>query len=179
MSTEQNKLLSHLFIEEVGKPGNLAAGGELHAEVEQEALASTIFRLALALATETSKLGQLRQMLVLLREQRAISEDFSTWAIGRVDERVESMALEYTHDAEVMVQILSFKGGTFDSLTQDIEDLYQHEQITQGFMSERNFCCMEHKRKWSSSRIWCLAVKRRSSHPFPRPPVARPLARTA
>jgi len=29
------------------------------------------------------------------------------------------------------VQLLSFKGGTFASLLQDIEDLYQHEQISQ------------------------------------------------
>jgi len=26
------------------------------------------------------------------------------------------MALEYAHDAELVLQILSFKGGTFDSL---------------------------------------------------------------
>ncbi len=41
------------------------------------------------------------------------------------------MALEYAHDAEVLVQILSFKGGTFASLLQDIEDLYQQEKISQ------------------------------------------------
>jgi hypothetical protein len=70
-------------------------------------------------------------MLVHLQEQREIPLDFSTWAIGRIDKRVEAMAHEYAHDAEVLVQILSFKGGTFDSLTQDIEDLYQHEQFTQ------------------------------------------------
>ena len=70
-------------------------------------------------------------MLVHLQEQRGIPEDFSTWAIGQIDERVMLMALEYAHDAEVMVQMLSFKGGTFASLMQTIEDLYQHEQITQ------------------------------------------------
>jgi hypothetical protein len=90
-----------------------------------------IFGLALALASEPSKLGQLRQMLVHLQEQRGIALDFSTWALGHIDERVRSMALEYAHDAEVIVQILSFTGGTFASLLQAIEDLYQHEQITQ------------------------------------------------
>jgi uncharacterized protein YqgQ len=70
-------------------------------------------------------------MLMQLAEQRAIPEDFSDWAIGHIDGRVKSTALEYAHDAEILLQILSFKGGTFESLTQDIEDLYQHEQITQ------------------------------------------------
>jgi len=42
-----------------------------------------------------------------------------------------SMALEYTHDAEVMLQLLSFKGGTSDSLRRAIEDLYQQEKISQ------------------------------------------------
>ena len=97
----------------------------------QEALERKIFGLALALATEPSKLGQLRQMLMHLQEQRGIPEDFSTWALGRIDERVMSMALEYAHDAEIVVQILSFKGGTFASLMQAIEDLNQHEQISQ------------------------------------------------
>ena len=89
-----------------------------------------IFGLALAIATEPSKLGQVRQMLVQLQEQRAIALDFSTWALGHIDERVMSMALEYAHDAEVLVQLLSFKGGTFASLLQDIEDLSQQEQIS-------------------------------------------------
>lgn len=131
MSAEQNKRLSHPFIEEVGTPRNLAAGDELNVEVEQEALARTLFRLTLALATEPSKLGQLRQMLLHLQEQRAIPQDFSTWAIRHIDERVGSMALEYAYDAGVMVQILSFKGGPFATLMQDIEDLYRQEQITQ------------------------------------------------
>jgi len=96
----------------------------------EEALERKIFGLALALATEPSKLGQLRQMLVQLQEQRGIALDFSTWAIGQLDERVMSIALEYAHDAEVLLQLLSFKGGTFDSLRRAIEDLYQHEQIS-------------------------------------------------
>ena len=130
MSTGENKLPDRRFFEEVGTPGNLAVGDELGAEVEDEALERKIFGLALALATEPSKLGQLRQMLVHLQEQRGLALDFSTWAIGQIDERVMSMALEYAHDAEIMVQILSFKGGTFDGLLHTIEDLYQHEQIS-------------------------------------------------
>jgi hypothetical protein len=90
-----------------------------------------IFGLGLALATEPSKLGQLRQMLVQLQEQRALPEDFSTWALGQIDERVLVMALAYAHDAEVMVQLLLFKGGTFDSLLHTIEDLYQQAKISQ------------------------------------------------
>ena len=96
----------------------------------EEALERKIFGLALALATEPSKLGQLRQMLVQLQEQRGIALDFSTWAIEQLDERVMSIALEYAHDAEVLLQLLSFKGGTFDSLRRAIEDLYQHEKIS-------------------------------------------------
>jgi hypothetical protein len=90
-----------------------------------------LFGLALDIATEPSKLGQLRQMLAQLHVERAIPEDFSTWALGRIDERVMSMALKYADNAEVVVQILSFKGGTFASLLQDIEDLYQQEKISQ------------------------------------------------
>lgn len=106
------------------RDGNLAGSSD-------EALTRKIFGLALAIATEPSKLGQVRQMLVQLQEQRGLPEDFSTWALGRIDERVMSMALEYAHDAEVLVQLLSFKGGTFASLRQDMEDLYQQEQISE------------------------------------------------
>lgn len=104
---------------------------EQYARSQQEAIARKVFGLALALTTELSKLGQLRQMLMQLQEQREIPEDFSTWALGRIDEQVRSMALAYAHDTEVLLQILSFNGGTFASLLQTIEDLYQHEQITQ------------------------------------------------
>ena len=120
VSTEENK-----------RDGNLAGSSELGAESSDEALTRKIFQLALAIATEPSKLGQVRQMLVQLQEQRAIALDFSTWALGHIDERVMSMALEYAHDAEVLVQLLSFKGGTFASLLQDIEDLYQQEKISE------------------------------------------------
>jgi hypothetical protein len=120
VSTEENK-----------RDGNLAGSSELGAESSDEALTRKIFQLALAIATEPSKLGQVRQMLVQLQEQRAIALDFSTWALGHIDERVMSMALAYSHDAEGLIQILSFKGGTFASLLQDIDDLYQQEQISQ------------------------------------------------
>ncbi len=69
-------------------------------------------------------------MLVHLQEQRGLALDFSSWALRHIDERVMSMALEYADDAEVLVQMLSFKGGTFASLLQDIEDLYQQEKIS-------------------------------------------------
>jgi len=117
--------------EEVGTPRSLAVGDELCTGSRHEALERMIFGLGLALATEPSKLGQLRQMLVQLQEQRALPEDFSTWALGQLDERVLVMALAYAHDAEVLVQLLSFKGGTFDSLLHTIADLYQHEKISQ------------------------------------------------
>jgi hypothetical protein len=117
--------------EEVIHNGNLAVGDELCTGSRHEARERMIFGLALALASEPSKLGQLRQMLVHLQEQRVLALDFSTWALGHIDERVRSMALAYAHDAELLVQILSFTGGTFASLMQAIEDLYQHEQIVQ------------------------------------------------
>ena len=120
MSTAENK-----------RVGNLAGSSELGAESSDEALTRKIFGLALAITTEPSKLGQVRQMLVQLQEQRGLPEDFSTWALGHIDERVVAMALEYVGDAEVLVQMLSFKGGTFASLLQDIEDLYQQEQISE------------------------------------------------
>jgi uncharacterized protein YqgQ len=104
---------------------------DLCAGSRRESLERKIFGLALALATEPSKLGQLRQMLMQLQEQTEISEDFFCWTLGHIDERVRSMALEYAYDAEALLQILSFKDGTFASLMQDIEDLYQQEQITQ------------------------------------------------
>ncbi len=129
MSTEENKLLGRHFFEEGFNNGNLAVGDELCAAGE-EVLERKVFGLALALATEPSKLGQLRQMLVHLQEQRGIALGFSTWALGQIDERVRSIALEYAHDAEVLVQLLSFKGGSFDSLRREIEDLYEHEQIS-------------------------------------------------
>ncbi len=66
MSTEENK-----------RDGNLSGSSELGAGSSDEALERKIFGLALAIATEPSKLGQVRQMLVQLQEQRAIARDFS------------------------------------------------------------------------------------------------------
>jgi hypothetical protein len=117
--------------EEHQRDRKLVESSELCAGSRNEALERMIFGLVLDIATEPSKLGHLRQELVQLCEQRAIPEDFSTWALGRIDERVMSMALKYADDAEVMVQILSFKGRTFASLLQDIEDLYQQEKMSQ------------------------------------------------
>jgi hypothetical protein len=131
MVPEENQLLSRRSCEEVFKNENPAANDECGAGSWQEALAKKIFVLALALATEPSKLADVRQMLVQLQDQQEIPEVFSTWAMGQIDERVRSMALAYAHDAEVLVQLLSFQGGTFDGLVQAIEDLYQHEQISQ------------------------------------------------
>ncbi len=118
-------------MEEVFTTGNLAVGDELCTGSRQETRERMIFGLALALATEPSKLGQLRQMLVQLQEQQVLPLGFSSWACERIDERVTAMALAYAYDTEVLLQILSFKGGTFASLLQTIEDLYQHEQIVQ------------------------------------------------
>ena len=119
VSTAENKRDGNLSVSDVPGTGS-----------SDEALTRKIFGLALAIATEPSQLGKLRQMLVQLQEQRAIALDFSAWALGQIDERVISMALAYAHDAEVLVQLLPFKGGTFASLLQDMEDLYQHEQIS-------------------------------------------------
>jgi len=121
----------NIDIEEVFMNENLTVGDEVGAATEQVALERRIFGLALALATEPSKLAQLRQMLVQLQQQQGLSEGFSCWAIGYLDARAMSMALEYAHDAESIVQILSFKGGTFDSLIHDVEDLYGQEKISQ------------------------------------------------
>lgn len=116
---------------EIFSVGNLTAGHELHTGRQHEMRERTIFGLALALAAEPSKLGQLRQMLVQLQELQVLPEEFSTWACERIDERVMGMALEYAHDAELLLQILSFKCGTLADLLQDIEDLYQQEKISQ------------------------------------------------
>lgn len=131
MSSEAGKRLSRRCFEEDFTPAGLAAGEERCPACENEVLERKIFGLALALVTEPSKLAQLRQMLVQVQEQRDLPEDFCTWATEHIDERVTSMALEYAHDAEILLQLLSFKGGTFDSLRRAIEDLYQHEQISE------------------------------------------------
>lgn len=133
MSIEEHKLLSRRSFEELPNNENVAAVDERYAASEHEALERKAFRLTLAIATEPSKLAQVRQMLVHLREQREVPdpEDFSAWALGQIDDRVMSLALEYAHDAEIILQLLSFKDGTFGSLMHDIEDLYRQEKISQ------------------------------------------------
>ena len=131
MSIEERKLPEYHSLENVFTRGNLIAGDEICPTRESEVLERSVFRLALAIATEPSKLGQLRQMLAHLQAENAIPQDFSTWAIDQIDDRLVSMALEYAHDAEIIVQILSFKGGTLEGLMHDIEELYRREQITQ------------------------------------------------
>jgi hypothetical protein len=70
-------------------------------------------------------------MLMQLQEQQGLAPEFCTWAFEQLDEQLLSMALAYAHDAEVLLQILSFKGGSIAGLLQDIESLYLHEKITQ------------------------------------------------
>lgn len=130
MSSEAGKRLSRRCSEEVFTPAGLVVGDEQCPACENEIIERKIFGLALALATEPSKLAQLRQMLAQAQEQRDLPEDFSTWALGQIDERVRSIALEYAHDAEVLLQLLSFKGGSFDSLRREMEDLYEYKQIS-------------------------------------------------
>ena len=131
MSIEEKKLLSsHPFVR-VLNTGEPAANDEWYDASKHAALEKSIFHLMLTIITEPSKLGQLRQALVHLQEQQALPEIFSCWAIEQVDERILSMALEYAHDAELLVQILSFKGGIFDGLMHTIEGLYEQEKISQ------------------------------------------------
>src|SRR5260370_16909980 len=91
MSTEEHKLRSPRFFEEVFTTGNLAVNDEPGAARAHEPLARAIFGLALALATEPSKLRQVRQMLVHLREQRGIPESFFTWPLRPIDVNAMSM----------------------------------------------------------------------------------------
>ena len=67
MSTEENKLVGRRFFGEILNNGNLSVSDEPGAGSSDEALERKIFGLALAIATEPSKLGQLRQMLVHLQ----------------------------------------------------------------------------------------------------------------
>ena len=150
MSQEENKLLRPHFSEEVLTNGNLAVGDEPCAVNEQEVLERKSFRLALALATTLSQLGQLRQILVHLQQQRGVPEAFFPWACRQIDERVMSMVLEYAHDAEVMVQLLSFKGGTFESLMHDVEDIYQHEQISQRVYAKAKLLLRTNEPPWQA-----------------------------
>ncbi len=131
MAPEEDRHQCRRCNEEVRKQASTAPGSERGAARENETLARKIFELVLALTTEPSKLAQARQMLVQFQEQSDLPETFSRRAMRQLDARVRSMALEYAHDAKILVQLLSFQGGTLDGLLQTIEDLYQHEQISQ------------------------------------------------
>lgn len=130
MSIEESRLPGHHLLEDTLICGSITSdeGCLTH---ERETLERSIFRLALAIATEPSKLAQLREMLAQLQAANAISEEFSTWATGQIDDKLILMALEYAHDGEILVQILSFKCSTLNMLMRDIEDLYRQEKISQ------------------------------------------------
>jgi hypothetical protein len=96
---------------------------------EHETLERSIFGLTLAIATEPSKLGQLREMLAHLQATDTISTEFLAWTTRQIDDKLVSMALEYASDAEILVQILSFKCSTFTMLIHNIEDLHRQEKI--------------------------------------------------
>lgn len=143
MSKEERKLPVHHFLENVFACGDLIANDEVYPTRKNETPEQSVFGLALAIATEPSKLGQLRQMLAHPQAESALPEDFSTWAIGQIDERLLSMALEYARDAEVMVQILSFKCCTLSNLMHDIEALYRQEKITRRVYARAKLLLME------------------------------------
>ena len=144
MSIEERKLPVHHFLENVFACGNLIANDEVYPNHENETPEQNVFGLALAIATEPSKLGQLRQMLAHLPTTSAIPEEFSAWAIEQIDNKLLSMALEYACDAEVMVQILSFKCCTLSNLMHNIEELYRQEKITQRVYVRAKLLLMKH-----------------------------------
>ena len=131
MATEENRAMGRQVLEDSLMCGDMATGDEGCPAREHEDFDKKVFRLALALATEPSKLWQMRQMLARLQEESEEAEDFSRWAIEQIDKKVMSMALEYAHDAEVMVQILSFTCDTFAGLMHSIEGLYRQGSISQ------------------------------------------------
>lgn len=143
MSKEESKLPVYRFLENVFACGDLIANDEVYPTLKNETSEQSIFHLALAIATEPSKLGQLRQMLAHPQAESAFPEDFSTWAIEQIDERLLLMALEYACDAEVMVQILSFKCCTLSNLMYEIEDLYRQEKITRRVYARAKLLLME------------------------------------
>jgi hypothetical protein len=98
MPTEQNKRLTRPIFEGVGTLGNLAVGDELCVGSQQKALERKIFGLALALATEPSKLGQLRQMLLHLQEQEGVPEDFYIKRFGNYERDLSAIPAPATGD---------------------------------------------------------------------------------
>jgi hypothetical protein len=131
MSLEESRLPGYYLIEDALSRENLTIDNGVYPAREGETLEQCLFELALALATEPSKLAQLREMLAQLQATGAISEEFSICAARQIDEKLVAMALEYAHDAEILVQILSFKCSTLNILMHDIEDLYRREKISQ------------------------------------------------
>lgn len=143
MSTEERRHPEHLSLENVFTRGTLIASDEICPTSQNKTLECVVFGLALAIASEPSKLAQLHQLLAHLQSENAIPEDFVIWATGQIDERLTSMALEYAHDGEIMLQILSFKCSTLSKLMQNIEDLYRQEKITQRVYARAKLSLME------------------------------------
>jgi|SRR5579859_1025457 len=144
MSLEESRLPGSHLIENALVYENLIADDEHHPAHKNETLEQSVFGLALTIASEPSKLAQLREMLACLRATGAISAEFSTWTIRQIDQKLLSMALEYAHDAETLVQILSFKCSTLKMLMHDIEDLYRQEKISQRVYVRAKLLFMEH-----------------------------------
>lgn len=93
MSTEERRQPEHLSLENVFTRGTLIASDEICPTSQNKTLECVVFGLALAIASEPSKLAQLHQLLAHLQSENAIPEDFVIWATGQIDERLTSMAL--------------------------------------------------------------------------------------
>lgn len=144
MSIEESRLPGHHLIENILISG-IIPGDEVCSARKNETPEHSIFGLALAIATEPSKLGQLREMLVHLQASNAVSEEFSSWAMRQIDEKLVTMALEYASDAEVLLQILSFKCSTLNMLMHDIEDLHRQEKISPRVYVRAKLLLVEHE----------------------------------
>ena len=144
MLIEESRLPGHQLVENTLIYG-IAYDDEIDPAREKEAPECSIFGLALAIATEPSKLGQLREMLARLQAINTVSAEFSTWATRQIDEKLLSMALEYANDAEVLLQILSFKCSTLSDLMHDIEDLHRQEKICPRVYVRAKLLLMEHE----------------------------------
>ena len=144
MSVEESRLPGHHLIENT-LICEIIPVDEVCPAREHERLEHRVFEMALAIATEPSKLGQLREMLAHLQATSAISAEFSTWATGQIEEKLVAMALEYANDAEVLLQILSFKCSTLCDLMHDIEDLHRQEKISPRVYVRAKLLLMEHE----------------------------------
>ncbi len=144
MSIEENRLPGHQLIENTLIYG-IICDDETDPARAKETPECSVFGLALAIVTEPSKLVQLREMLAHLQAANAVSVEFSTWATRQIDEKLIAMALEYANDAEVLLQILSFKCSTFSDLMHDIEDLHRQEKICPRVYVRAKLLLMEHE----------------------------------